>query len=101
MEEGEMATSGQDYRPVIEPRSETERSPEQIARELALHEVEATLLNIEQAIRRADRGRKAIPAGGPEQNLRMCLDAAVEQLEAARKELFQGAYFGGDQQRLI
>jgi hypothetical protein len=96
-----MATSGQEYRPVIESRSEMERSPEQIAREAALHEVEETLLNIEQAIRRADRGRKAIPTGGTEQNLRLCLDSAVDQLEAVRKELFQSAYFGGNQQRLL
>ena len=78
-----------------------ERSPEQISREAALHEVEETLLNIEQAIKRADRGRKAILSGANEQNLRLSLDAAVEQLEAVRKELFQSAYFGGDQQRLI
>ena len=94
-------TSGHDYRPVIESRPNSERSPDQVAREAALHEVEATLLNIEEAIKRADRGRKAIHAGGNERNLRLCLDAAVEQLEAARKELFQSAYFGGDQQRLI
>jgi hypothetical protein len=78
-----------------------ERSPEQIAREAAMHQVEETLLNIEQAIRRADHGRKAIPVGGSERNLRLCLDTAVDQLEAVRKELFQGAYFGGEQQRLI
>jgi hypothetical protein len=96
-----MPTSGQDYRPVIESGSEMERSPEQIAREAALHEVEETLLNIEHAIRRADRGRKAIPTEGAEQNLRLCLDSVVDQLEAVRKELFQSAYFGGDQQRLL
>ena len=96
-----MATSGHGYRPVIESRSEMERSPEQIAREAAMHEVEETLLNIEQAIRRADRGRKAIRTGSNEQNLRLCLDAAVDQLEAVRKELFQSSYFGGDQQRLL
>jgi hypothetical protein len=88
------------YRPVIDPRSAMERSPDQIAHETAMHEVEETLLNIEQAIRRADRGRKAILAGS-EQNLRRCLETVIDQLEAVRKELFQSAYFGGDQQRLI
>jgi hypothetical protein len=78
-----------------------ERSPEQVAREDALRHVEETLLNIEQAIRRADQPRKAIPAGGSEDNLRLCLDTVVTQLEAVRKELFQGAYFGGEQWRLI
>jgi hypothetical protein len=96
-----MATSGHQYRPVIESRPDTERSPEQIAREEAMHEVEETLLNIEQAIKRADRARKAISASSNERNLRLSLDGAVEQLEAVRKELFQSAYFGGDQQRLI
>ncbi len=96
-----MATPQHDYRPVIDPRSDMERSPEQVAHEDALHQVEQTLLNIEEAIRRADRARKTIPSGGSEQNFRLCLDAAVDQLEAVRKELFQGAYFGGDQQRLI
>lgn len=96
-----MAARDRAYRPVIDSRSEMERSPEQVAREDALREVEETLLNIEQAIRRADRGRKAIPAGGGGRNLRLCLDAVVQQLEAVRKELFQSAYFGGEQQRLI
>ncbi len=96
-----MATSRQEYRPVIEARPEEERSPEEVAREQALHEVEQTLLNIEQAIRRADAGRRAINPDGFERNLKLALDRAVEQLEAVRKELFQNGYFGGDQQRLI
>jgi hypothetical protein len=96
-----MASPDHAYRPVIDSRSEMERSPEQVAREAALHEVAETLLNIEQAIRRADRGRKAIPAEGAGHNLRLCLDSVVDQLEAVRKELFQSAYFGGEQQRLI
>jgi hypothetical protein len=56
-------TSGHDYRPVVESRSDTERSPGQVAREAALHEVEETLLNIEQAIKRADRAAGPSPAG--------------------------------------
>lgn len=96
-----METPNRAYRPVIDSRSEMERSPEQAARETAMHEVEETLLNIEQAIRRADRGRKSIPVEGAGHNLRLCLDSVVEQLEAVRKELFQNAYFGGEQQRLI
>lgn len=98
----QMATSSEHrYRPVIDSSSDMERSSEQIAHEAALKEVEETLLNIEQAIRRADRGRKAILAAGPEHNFRLCLETVVDQLEAVRKELFQSAYFGGDQQRLI
>lgn len=96
-----MSTAGHEYRPVIEPRSVAERSPDEVAREQALHEVEQTLLNIEEAIRRADAGRKKIPLDGSERNLRLALDHAVEQLEATRKELFQSGYFGGQQQRLM
>jgi hypothetical protein len=96
-----MAAARHEYRPVIEPRSVTERSPEEVAREQALHEVEQTLLNIEEAIRRADRGRQKITLDGNERNLRLALDRAIEQLEATRKELFQSGYFGGQQQRLM
>lgn len=96
-----MATSRQEYRPLIEPQSAAERSPEDMAREQALHEVEQTLLNIEAAIRRAHRGSQAIPPDGNERNLKLALDRTVQQLEAVRKELFQSGYFGGQQQRLI
>ncbi len=90
-----------EYRPVVDPRPVMERGPEQVAREAALHQVEETILNIEQAIKRADRARKAITVDGPENNLRLALVTAVTQLESVRKELFQSAYFGGDQQRLL
>jgi hypothetical protein len=96
-----MATARNEYRPLIGPRPVTERSPEEMAREQALHEVEQTLLNIEDAIRRADRGRQKISVDSNERNLRLALDRAIEQLEATRKELFQSGYFGGQQQRLI
>jgi hypothetical protein len=96
-----MATSRQEYRPVIEPQSAVERSSSDVAREQALHEVEQTLLNIEETIRRAHHGRQSISPEGNERNLRLALDRAVEQLEAVRKELFQNGYFGGPQQRLM
>jgi hypothetical protein len=78
-----------------------ERSPDQALRESALHEVEQTLLNIEETIKRADRARKAIPNDAAVWNLRLSLDAAVASLEAARKELFQQTYFGNQDQRLF
>lgn len=96
-----MATRRHEYRPVVEPQSEVERSAEEVAREHAMHEVEQTLLNIEQTIQRADRGRRTIPSDGGERNLRLALDRTIEQLEAVRKDLFQSGYFGGQQQRLI
>lgn len=96
-----MATSRHEYRPVVAPQTGAERSPSEVAREQALHEAEQTLLNIEEAIRRAHRGRKAISPDGEERNLRLALDRAVEQLEAVRRELFQNGYFSGAQQRLM
>jgi hypothetical protein len=99
--EDERMSAAHEYHPVIEPGSTSERSPEETAREQALHEVEQTLLNIEQAIRRADRARKTISPTGEQRNIRLSLDRVVEQLEAARKELFQSGYFGGPQQRLM
>lgn len=95
-----MAVQQREYRPVIDSRPDMERTPEQVAHEEALHQVEETILNIEQAIKRADRARKAI-TGDAESNLRLALDAAATQLESVRKELFQNAYFGGGQQRLL
>jgi hypothetical protein len=99
--EDEHMPAAHEYHPVIEPDSVSERSPEEAAHEQALHEVEQTLLNIEQAIRRADRARKTISPQGDQRNIRLSLDRVVEQLEAVRKELFQSGYFGGPQQRLI
>jgi hypothetical protein len=96
-----MAAARDEYRPLIEPGEVPERSPEAAAHEQAMQEVEQTLLNIEAALRRADRGRKAISPTGGERNLRQALDRAVEQLEGARKELFREGYFGGQQERLI
>lgn len=96
-----MATPEPAYRPVVDSRADMERSAEQAVREGALHEVEETLLNIEQAIRRADRGRKAISNDPATYNLKLSLDDAVTRLEAVRKELFQSTYFGGDNQRLF
>jgi hypothetical protein len=96
-----MVTSRQEYRLVIEPMSAAERSSSDVAREQALYEVEQTLPNIEEAIRRAHRSSQSISPGGDERNLRLALDRMVEQLNAVRKELFQSAFFGGHQQRLI
>lgn len=83
-----------------QPRT-SERSPEQVAHEMALREVADVLLNVEQALKRAERAKRTIAVTGREPNLEVILAAAMAQLEATRKELFQSAYLGGDQQRLI
>lgn len=90
-----------DYRPIIDERSDLERSPEQVAHEAAMTEVAETLANIEAAIRRAERGRKTVATLGRDRNTELALRAAAEALQAAHHRLFQEGYFGGDQQRLI
>lgn len=62
--------------------SADERSPDEVAREQARTEVEETLLDIEQAIRSAEQGRRKISADGSERNLRLALDRAAEQRSA-------------------
>lgn len=83
------------------PSAEYQRSPEQAARENALREVSETLLNIEQAARRAKRARQAAAMAVGCDDLARLLDTAEQKLEAARKDLFQGAYFSGDRPRLF
>lgn len=88
------------YEPVLadEPAG---LSREQFQQEEALREVGETLLNIEQAIRRADRARKAIERGTAEANFLHALGDAIAHLEVTRRTLMQQTYFGQAQQRLI
>lgn len=90
-----------DYQPIVTDRSDLERSPEQVAHEAAMTEIAETLANVEQAIRRAERGRKAVAVLGRDRNAELALKIAVEQLQAVHRTLFQEGYFSGDQQRLI
>lgn len=96
-----MGQSQPEYRPIVDDRSDLERSPEQVAHEAAMTEIAETLANIEQAIRRAERGRKAVAVLGRDRNAEMSLATAVEQLQATHRTLFQEGYFSGDQQRLV
>ncbi|HET8680259.1 MAG TPA: hypothetical protein VFM54_00050 [Micromonosporaceae bacterium] len=81
--------------------SDVDRSPEQAARETSLKEVAGTLLDIEQAIDRARRARRVAATMVGCDDLARVLNTAAERLEAARKELFQGAYLAGDQPRMF
>jgi citrate lyase beta subunit len=83
------------------PSAEYERSPEQAARENALREVSETLLNIEQAARRAKQARQAAAMTVGCEDLAQVLGAAEQRLEEVRKDLFQSAYFAGDRPRLF
>lgn len=91
-----------EYHPVIGDSTDSmQLTPQQAAHEAAMAEVEETLLNIEQAIRRADRAHRAVGSRSADANLELALKEALGQLESTRKALFQATYFSSDQQRLI
>jgi len=96
-----MAQPHPDYRPVVDDRADLERSPAQVAHEAAMTEIAETLANIEQAIRRAERARKAVAVLGRDHNAELALKSALDALRATHQRLFQEGYFGGDQQRLV
>ncbi|XTZ16487.1 hypothetical protein ACQSSU_03585 [Micromonospora echinospora] len=81
--------------------SDLDRSPEQAARETGLREVSDVLLNIEQAIKRAERAKRAVSMTVGCDDLARMLDTAARNLEIARKDLFQGAYLSGDSPKLF
>ena len=81
--------------------SPNERSVEQVAHESAMAEVAETLLNIEQAQRRADRAVKSVALLGRDRNTELALRAAARSLAEAHKALFEEAYLSGTQQRLV
>lgn len=64
-------------------------------------EVAETLMNIERAQRRADRARRQVALLGRDASVEKAPAAALESLEHTHRTLFQDAYFGGDQQRLV
>lgn len=87
------------------PRVLTDDAPglslEQTLQEEAMREVDATVLNIEQAIRRADQARRRVARGTAEPNFLRALDDAIKQLEQTRRTLQQQTLFGQAQQRLL
>ncbi|MEU2713899.1 hypothetical protein [Streptomyces sp. NPDC007205] len=75
-------------------------SAAQESQEEAMQEVSETLLNIEQAIRRAERGvRQATKLR--ELEAADALKRAQSELQAVRQALFQRAYFSDDQAKLF
>ncbi|MFJ8685259.1 hypothetical protein [Micromonospora wenchangensis] len=81
--------------------SDLDHTPEQAARESGLREVSEALLNIEQAIKRTERAKRAVSMTVGCDDLARMLDTAVRNLEIARKDLFQGAYFSADSPKLF
>ena len=87
--------------PPVLPEEPAGLSREQFEQEEALREVGETMLNIEQAIRRADEARKVISRGTAEPNFLLALNDAIAELEKTRRILHQQTYFGRPQQRLL
>ncbi|MFN2625342.1 MAG: hypothetical protein ABR520_04575 [Mycobacteriales bacterium] len=96
-----MAAPIPELPPVVDPRSDLERSPEQVAHEAVMTEVAETLLNVEQAIRRAERARRTVAVSGRDPNRELALTELVTRLEELRRNFFQATYFAADQQRLL
>lgn len=66
-----------------------------------MREVDETLLNIETAIRRAQRARTTIAKARGDSNFVLALETASSALDVVRRQLFQETYFGDSQQRLV
>ncbi|GIJ26839.1 hypothetical protein Vqi01_20010 [Micromonospora qiuiae] len=81
--------------------SDLDQTPEQAARETGLREVSEALLNIEQAIKRTERAKRTVSMTVGCDDLARMLDTAARNLEIARKDLFQGAYFSADSPKLF
>ncbi|MEV0005112.1 hypothetical protein AB0H28_22895 [Micromonospora sp. NPDC050980] len=81
--------------------SDLDHSPEHAAREAGLREVSEALLNIEQAIKRTQRAKRTVSMTVGCDDLARMLDTAARNLEIARKDLFQGAYFSADSPKLF
>ncbi|MDG4750174.1 hypothetical protein O7630_04390 [Micromonospora sp. WMMD718] len=81
--------------------SDLDQTPEDAAREAGLREVSEVLLNIEQAIRRTQRAERTVSMTVGCDDLARMLDTAARNLEIARKDLLQGAYFSADSPKLF
>lgn len=86
-------------------REAMERSDEDAAHEKAFGYVDSVVLNIDNALRVAKKGRKAIGStddrSGSERNVDLALADFVKEVEAARKRLVQDTYYSGPDTRLI
>ncbi|MEQ4305474.1 hypothetical protein ABNF97_29525 [Plantactinospora sp. B6F1] len=81
--------------------ADLDHTPAQAAREAGLREVSEALLNIEQAIKRTERAKRTVSMTVGCDDLARMLDTAARNLEIARKDLFQGAYFSADSPKLF
>lgn len=71
------------------------------AREDAMGEVSAVLLNLEHTIARAKKGPAKVKKSGGDQNVELALQAAITELAKQHKRLMQDTYYAGDAIRLL
>jgi hypothetical protein len=62
-----------------------------------LSEVEETIVNIEAAIRRAERAEAALRTGDAQDRLILALSTARQELIAVRRRLQQSAYLAAEE----
>lgn len=71
------------------------------AREDAMGEVSAVLLNLEHTIARAKKGLVKVKKSGGDANVELALQAAIVELTKQHKRLMQDTYYAGDAVRLL
>lgn len=70
-----------------------ERTPEQAADEAAFGQVNETIVNIEHAVRRAEKAHKKLVRQGTHPGHIKAIETAIAELKATRKKLTQSTYF--------
>jgi hypothetical protein len=81
--------------------SDAVRTPEQAARQEARLRLDDILEEIAPLTTRTRRARDEVARLAGCDDLARLFGTAADRLEAARKELMQGGYFGDSQQRLF
>ena len=81
------------------PIPESNDSPS--AREDAMGEVSAVLLNLEHTIARAKKGLIKVSKTGGDPNVELALKVAIAELTKQHKRLMQDTYYAGDAIRLL
>jgi hypothetical protein len=71
------------------------------AREDAMGEVSAVLLNLEHTIARAKKGLAKVKKSGGDANVELALQVAIVELSKQHKRLMQDTYYAGDAIRLL
>lgn len=83
----------------VERNGIPERTPEQAADEAAFRQVREIIVNVEQAIRRAERAHKELTRTGTHPGYVTVSEDAITELKSLRKRLTQRTYFPAEDPR--